>query len=209
MRRLVSIAVLGALVWTACKKSADTAPDAAAGPAIVEDSELAFQLELAPEWKLEAQPDGGVSWKLAEARRLPPKGRTYLVAPKFVVSTEPSRAPDVDTVIRQTMNDLRGVEQKGGRVNRSALATRIVDGVMLGDIEIAYELGDKRRPQPVEIVQRSLVTLRPKSDGTNAVWALTVTYLSDDAELVAPEVQQMLATLRFDGAGPKIEPKKE
>ncbi|MCK6550970.1 hypothetical protein L6R52_34350 [Myxococcota bacterium] len=211
--RARALLAVAALSWIAgCKGcgKGDAPPDAGIAPTVFRDDDLGYALTLADAWAPPPPPRGagdaglvdagaaahtGVE-RLAEARRLPAQGRTYLVAPKLVVTAAPSTAPDADAAIRTTMNDLRGIEQLGARIQRSTLTTRVVDGVTVGDIELAYHLGDPRGA-PKEVVQRSLVTLRTRADGTSAVWTLTLTYMSEDAELIAAEIQRMLGSLRF------------
>lgn len=190
----VVLAALGALPLVFCKdKPAEGPKDAGFEPRTLADVDLAFQVELPPAWRVEEKPGDG---RFAEARRLPERDREYLVAPRFAISVEPARATELDQIVRQTMNDLRSIEERGARVNRSTLANRIVDGVTVGDIELAYEL-QLGKGAPREVVQRSLVALRTLPAGSQVVWTLTVTHMSEDAELIAPEVQEMLATLRF------------
>lgn len=211
-RVLVALAVVVALAGCkGCGKDG-AAPDAGLAPTVLKDDDLGWALTLADPWAPPPPPPKGTAVdasvvdagpvervgveRLAEARRLPTQGRTYLVSPKLVVTAAPSVVPDADAAIRTTMNDLRGIEQLGARIQRSTLTTRVIDGATVGDIELAYQLGDPK-DAPREVVQRSLVTLRTRADATTAIWTLTLTYMAEDAELITTEVQRMLGSLRF------------
>lgn len=218
LRVAVALAAFVALA-PACKKTAEK-PDASVGPTVIADEDLGFELQLSPEWILardaaptDAGPPADAAAapvhvgleRLAEARRQPPRGRSYLVQPKLVITAEPTTQPDVEAVVRTTANDLRGLERAGARIGRSAQATRLFGDVEVGDLELAYAVGEKKETAR-EVVQRTLVTLRTRADGTSAVWTLTVTYLTEDAEQLTADVQQLLATLRFKSRAAAVAP---
>jgi hypothetical protein len=191
-----------AVCLAACKKKTEEQqPDAGAVVQAIEDPDLGFRVEVAPTWTLSAKPADapaqGVQ-QLAEAKRSPLEGRTFLVSPRLVITAEPTRATDAESVIRATMNDLEKLDAaRNVRINRTAMSTRMIDNVTVGDIEVAYEVKNQARDTPREVVHRSLVTLRSRKDGSGSVVTFTVTYMADDSEIVAAEVQNMIASLRF------------
>jgi hypothetical protein len=177
-----------------CKKDEAGAADAGALSSIVTEEELGFTMELTPDWSM-GQVDKSTG-KLADARRLPPRGRTFMVAPRLVVSAEPTDEKDARAVIQAAQNDLRSFgEKRGVAVERMAMSTRRAGSFEVGDVELAYQvkLGDRKS----EVVQRSIMTRVPKQDGSAVALTITVTYMTDDAELIAPEVHRILSSLRL------------
>lgn len=197
-----SIAVaLGVLLALASCKSCskdDGAEDAGIATPLITSEELGFSMELTPDWSI-GQVDKAKSPNiLGDARRLPPRGRTFLVAPRLVVSADPTDEKDARAVIQQAQNELRGLgDKKGIIVERMAMSTRHAGSFEVGDLELAYAVKSDRDDSKREVVQRSIMTRVPKKDGSAVALTVTVTYMTEDAELVAPEVHRILASLRL------------
>jgi hypothetical protein len=215
--RLVA-AIAVALAIAACKKKDRTqeAPPDAGTKHEIADSDLGFRLELAQGWFPKAlDPKQKSESVLAEALRAPLKGHAFFVAPRIVVTSEPTEAKDSEELFRRTVDDLRGLDEKPGvHLKRRATSMRYIDGVKVGDVEISYEVKSAGRDTSREIVQRSIATRRVHKDKSPAALTVTVTYMAEDAEIVMPEVHAMLSTLTFardesPGAGPRIMPRGE
>lgn len=194
--------LLGGILAASCtKKSAAVAPDAGV-VAVLAAPEVGFRLELLPTWTL-APLDAAArqTGKVAEAFRQPVSGRVYLAAPRIALTIEPTTAPDTDTAIQRTQEDLRQLDTRPGvQIERRTLGNRFASGVQLGDLELTYSVKDPQRDTAREVVHRSLVTRRVRPDGQATVLTLTVTYLVEDADVVTSEIQRMLSTLSFSGA---------
>src|SRR5262249_14698422 len=152
--------------------------------------------ELTPDWSIGQVDKNKTPGLLADARRLPPRGRTFLVAPRLVVTADPTDERDAHAVITQAQNDLRAFgEKRGVSLDRMAMSSRLAGSFEVGDVELAYTVkaGDTKR----QVVQRSIMTRVPKKDASAVALTVTVTYMSDDAELVAPEVHRILSSLRL------------
>ncbi len=178
------------------------------------DPDLGFHLELEKGWFPKAlDPKAKADHVLGEALRAPTKGHAYFVAPRIVVTAEPTDARDSDEIIRRTIEDLKHLDDKPGvRVKRRATSTRYVDGVKVGDVEISYEVKDPKQDAGKEVVQRSLAMLRTQKDKPPAAITVTVSYMADDAEIVAPEVHKMLTSFAFahgDAPGPRASPRSD
>jgi hypothetical protein len=216
VRRFLLVAALFASQG-ACKKfekkTTEVVPDA--GVVLqIGDADLGFHLELEKGWFPKPIDQKAKSdHVLGEALRAPTKGHAYFVAPRIVVSAEPTDVRDSDELLRRTIDDLKHLDDKPGvRVKRRATSTRYVDGVKVGDVEISYEVKDAKQDAGKEVVQRSLAMLRTQKDKRPAAITVTVSYMADDAETVAPEVHTMLNSLAFahdDAAGPRVSPRSE
>lgn len=168
-------------------------------PSSIQDAELQFRFELLPSWiPGPAKPQEGWVTTIAEAHRRPETGRSYVVAPRLVVTAEPARSTDPDALIRATMEDLEALEKnKAVRIKRTAVSARFVDGIKIGDLEMSYDVQGGARDSTREVVHRSVVALRHRKDGSATALTVTVTYMAEDAELVGPEVHRMLSGLEF------------
>jgi len=195
MARTVSRLLFLAIALSACKKSSEV-PDAGTGMISVGDEDLGFSMELGPDWSMGQVDRAKTPAILADARRVAPRGKTFLVAPRLVVTADPTDERDAHAVITQAQNDLRAFgEKRGVSVDRMAMSTRHAGSFEVGDVELAYSVraGDSQR----QVVQRSIMTRVPKKDASAVALTVTVTYMSDDAELIAPEVHRILGSLRL------------
>ena len=135
----------------------------------------------------------------AQARRVS-TGKPFLVAPKLVVTVEPTARRFPQDVFQQTLDDLKKLEAAANvGVTRSALSSRFVGREQVGDLEVAYFVKVKGSV-PVEVVHRSLIILRQPPEGSRAIITVTATYLADDAQIVSAEVQAIMSSLRLEGA---------
>src|SRR5262245_30224864 len=100
-RTATRLAILCALLFTACsKKNADEAPDAGGLSNItISDEDLGFSMELPPDWSMGQVDKSKAPGLIADARRRPPHGKTYLVAPRLVVTADPTEEKDAAAVI--------------------------------------------------------------------------------------------------------------
>jgi hypothetical protein len=194
-RKIFEALALVLIFWTGCK-SEEAPPDAGITKVSIEDEELGFSMDLTTDWILAPLDKTKTPSVLGDARRLPIKGRPYLVAPRLVVAADPTDEKDAAAVIRAAEIDLRAFgEKRGVAVNRMAMSTRRAGSFEVGDVELAYAVksGDSAR----EVVQRSIMTRLPKKEGTAFALTVTVTYMAEDADLVMPEIQRILASLRI------------
>jgi hypothetical protein len=77
------------------------------------------------------------------------------------------------------------------------MSTRHAGSFEVGDVELAYVVKPDRSDRKNEVVQRSIMTRVAKKDATAVALTVTVTYMSEDAELVGPEVHLILSSLRL------------
>lgn len=192
----LSAALLALLCFAACKKGEEEVADAGITKVFIDDAELGFYMDLTPDWRLATIDKTKTPELLGDARRQPVKGRPYLVAPRLVVSADPTDEKDAAAVIRAAEIDLKSFgEKRGVAVNRMSMSTRRAGTFEVGDVELAYAVksGDSAR----EVVQRSIMTRLPVKDGSARALTVTVTYMADDTELVAPEIQRILSSLRI------------
>lgn len=190
-------ALLALASCKACSKD-EGAEDAGLASKLIISEELGFSMELTPDWSIGQVDSTKTPTLLGDARRLPPRGRTFLVAPRLVVTADPTEEKDARAVIQQAQNDLRSLgDKKGIVVERMAMSTRHAGSFEVGDLELAYAVKSDRDDSKREVVQRSIMTRVPKKDGSAVALTVTVTYMTEDAELVAPEVHRILASLRL------------
>jgi hypothetical protein len=117
---------------------------------------------------------------VAQARRVS-TGKPFLVAPKLVVTVEPTARKNPQEVFEQTLADLKKLDAAADvGVVRSAMSSRFVGREQVGDLEIAYfvRAGDSAK----EEIYRSLLVLRRSPDGSHAIDTDTAHYLAENAE---------------------------
>lgn len=135
-----------------------------------------------------------------------PSDRPFLVAPRVVITVEPTARKNPEEAFRAAMEDLKKLDQRDNvEITRSAMSTRFMGPEPIGDLEIAYEIRAGEAP-PQEVVQRSLVILRRPQEGSRAIVTVTATYLAKDAETVSSEVQAILNSLTLEEAAAKEQP---
>lgn len=136
---------------------------------------------------------------VAQARRVSTQ-RPFLVAPKVVVTVEPTVRKNPEEVFQETLDDLKQLDSNPNvGVTRTALSSRFVGRDQVGDLEMAYFVRSGDAP-PREVVHRSLIVLRRPPEGSRAIVTVTATYLADDAEEVSAEIQAIMSSLRLEGA---------
>lgn len=212
--------VLGALgiALGACKDEAE--PPGDAGPTIHKLSvpDLGVSVILPTGWVEDpvesdplvgesptALPPGQRVRTVARGRRVPSE-RPFLVAPRALITVEPTARKNPEEAFRAAMDDLEKLDQRDNvEITRSAMSTRFMGPEPIGDLEIAYKVRAGKAP-PQEIVQRSLVILRRPPTGSRAIVTITATYLAKDAEMVSSEVQAILNSLSLEEATTKEQP---
>jgi hypothetical protein len=195
MRKLSIFALAAiALCASACKKKSE-AIDAGQKNEI-SDQDLGFHLDLLPNWVLAPSKDATI---LGEARRKPNGSKPYLVPPRLVVTALPGNGQTADQLGQATLDDLKKLEQRSGvRINRTSTSLRVKDGISVCEVEVSYTVTGDKRDTAREVVHRSMVTKRARSDGSDTALTFTATFLAEDSEAVSPEVYQMFAALGFD-----------
>lgn len=198
----------------ACKGEAEPSlPDAGSHARSLEAPEVGVRVTLPTGWvedPVAAKPLANASTPsvmskqeavrtVAQARRVSAE-KPFLVAPKVVITVEPTARKNPQEVFDQTLTDLKKLDSAANvGVTRSAMSSRFVGREQVGDLEIAYlvRAGDK---PPKEVVHRSLVVLRRPPEGSRAIVTITATYLAEDAETVSAEVQAIMSSLQLEGA---------
>jgi hypothetical protein len=195
MRALGALLVLALL--PACKKRS-VAPDAGAEVNFrFLDDELGVSVELLPGWvKQPTGPDAGQPSRHLEARRTAPEGKTLLVLPKIVITDDPARrTDDSDRLAEQAIADLKQIESGGrAKVRRSSTTKQLIDGVVVGEIEVDYSILDPKGDR--DVVHRALVARRDLA-GSPRTLMITVTYLASDQDWLGTEVDRMLRSVHF------------
>jgi hypothetical protein len=194
-------ASLALLALFACKKDPPAPEVVDAGfepPLKLYDKDLGIDLTAPGTWRAggEARTIGEVK-VLLDARRAP-VGHPYLVAPRLVITSEPTGAIDAKRAADRSVDDLIELEQKGQlRITRKVTGERRYGDELASDVEIAYEVKAEGAPVFREVEQRSLFVLRRLPGGSRAIVTFTVTYLSEDASLLSPETEQTWNGLRL------------
>jgi hypothetical protein len=185
------------LLFTACKSEQGSA-DAGATSTEIADPDIGLAMELTPAWVIAPIERAKYPGIVADARRKPNDGRSYLVAPRLLVTADPTDEKDAAAVIRAAQNDMRSFgERRGVAVERMTMSSRQAGSFEVGDIELAYKVKSPKGDSDRQVVQRSIMTRVPKKDGSAVALTVTVTYMNEDADLVAPEVHRILASLRL------------
>jgi hypothetical protein len=193
-----ALACLIALTALNACKSEEGPADAGIASTSIDDDELGLQMELTPAWDLAKIDRQKYPMIVADARRKPEHGRPYLVAPRLMVTADPTDEKNAADVIRAAQTDLRSFgEKRGVAIERMAMSTRHAGTFEVGDVELAYKVKSAKGDNDRGVVQRSIMTRVPKKDGSAVALTVTVTYMSDDADLVAPEVHRILGSLKL------------
>lgn len=110
------------------------------------------------------------------------------VAPRLVLTTEPTTLDTHELVARRVKNVLRAqLESAGARVRRVGLSKRPLEGQMLGVLDLSYAV-TVPDGAPTNIRHRSVIALSRTQDKQAVIVTLTATYLAKDHGLVGPEV---------------------
>ena len=205
-------ALLLSLALLSCKDEAEQAPPDAGtvAPRSIGAKDLGVQVSLPVGWiedRVESQsssaqagPSVGLkeAQTVAQARRVS-TGKPFLVAPKVVITVEPTARKNPQEVFQQTLDDLKQLDSNPNvGVTRTALSSRFVGREQVGDLEMAYFVRSTGAA-PREVVHRSLIVLRRPPEGSRAIVTITATYLAENAEMVSAEVQAIMSSLHLEG----------
>lgn len=196
MRHVCLVVLLAAAGGVACKDEAkpEQTVERDAGLIVteLESRELGVRVPLLPAWRAAEidPPRPGEPETVAAARRVPQK-RTFVAAPRLVMTVEPTEAQDVEPLVRATLAELKTIaERPNVNIIRTAQSTRPISGATLGDLELVYRM--KAGGNAKSVIHRSVLVIRNRPDGGRSLVTITATYLSQDRELVGAEVQVML-----------------
>lgn len=194
---------VGLCLVFACKKDEPEAPpDAGPDPTEVSFPDQGFALTLLPTWIPGEVPKSQTEVKILLDARRAPVGRPYLVAPRLVITVEPTGSDHPRRSAERALDDLQELEHKKQlRLTRKVTGERRYGEELAVDLEVAYEVQAPGAPVFREIVQRSLFVFRRLPDGSRAIVTLTATFLAEDAALLLPETEQTWSGLRLTDPG--------
>lgn len=221
MRRAARGLVVALALLAGCKDAPEEAgPDAGAtsGPVAVpvfEDPGTGARFSWPPTWRRVAAagtPDADGVTALVRVERV---GLASPVAPRVVMSLEPTTLSDPDLAHRKVKNLLEAqLDAQGAKVRRISLLKHHADGQPLGVLDVLYAVPVPER-DPVAVRHRSMVALVPagpprpppaSGEGALAILTLTATYLAGDHDRVGAEVDAILHSLGFSAPTPAQTP---
>ncbi len=190
MRRLAVAACL-TLFFFGCKESKDDVVDVG-GVRYLKAGDL--QVVLLPGW-IESPSSPTTPEFEATARRIDPAMK---VAPKLVFTRQATDANSPDDAFAEVKAELEALGEKPNvTIERTQMVTRVLPFGSVADIDLRYRFDSKATPKPTRLVHRSLVSLRSMNETELAIVTLTATYLADDANRVAAEVDTIFESLEM------------
>lgn len=203
MKWALGAALLLVLGASACKKSEpELTPDAGPEPFHLDEPELGLHLSLSPTWVLGPIKGGNSELRVLVDARRAPVGHPYLVAPRLVITVEPTGADGPRPPAERALGDLVELEHQGQlKLTRKVTGERRYGEELAVDLEVAYEVKAPGVESPREVTQRSLFIFRRLPDGTRAIVTLTATFLAEDAALLLPETEATWSGIRLTPPG--------
>ncbi len=131
------------------------------------------------------------------------------VAPRLILTTEPTTLDTSDLAARRTKNVLQAqLESAGAKVRRVGLSQRPLQGRMVGVLDLSYAVAVPDGA-PTTIRHRSMIALSQTKAGEAVIITLTATYLAKDHGLVGPEVDAIFDSFSISSPSAPPNSKKE
>ncbi|MCA9555391.1 MAG: hypothetical protein KC933_35505 [Myxococcales bacterium] len=192
----------GLALWAAgCKDDAPAPPPAAEDASapvampVFEDPSTGARFSWPPTWRRVAAADTPDEDSVTQLARVERVGLASPVAPRVVLSAEPTTLTDPELAHRKVKNLLEAqLDGQGAKVRRISLLKHHVDGQPVGVLDVLYAVPVPDR-DPVAVRHRSMVALVHTGEGSLAILTLTATYLAGDHDRVGTEVDAILHSL--------------